>query len=128
MRISQKHIGHMVRVKTPDAEQLPNHYSDRPFAIHTSNQNWFDSIDGEFAPTGVYDHSFIPVGTIGLLISQGEISKNVTVNYGKVLFPETIFKVSHESFPGYILQYYEQKNIAGSYWISGDFLEIVETP
>lgn len=114
MKISEKHLGKLVRVIVDDdRENLVGVY-----AFPSWEENWLD-----YAADHEYFHCensvVMPIGTYGTIVAQAFVSKHVTFNYAKVLFPATkLFPVG--SCAGEII-----KNEAGAYWISGEFLELV---
>ena len=115
MKIDSKKIGRLVRVigiKDLDGDV------EFPYAFPSTCLDWLD-----YASHNEYWHcgnlSFIPHQTVGLLVTQATVGANVTINYGKVLFPKTELEILTDPWAR------SQGNEAGAYWISGEFLEEV---
>lgn len=128
MRLSSGHVGKLVKiikdVNGTSSNMFLFDYEGQPHAIFAV-PNWIDYIDPDMDPID-YDEfvSYLPEELVGLVVEIAEPYPRVTINYARVLFPE-----SEYLDPDNIYLAYPQKtkNVAGAYWISGDFLEVFET-
>ena len=126
MKLTNNHIGKLIQViqGTTPSSMIMFDYDGQPHAI-ISGPNWIDYIDPEQFPEDYSENiSFLPEGLVGLLVELAEPYPKVTINYAKVLFPESKYKDPDNM---YLAFPQETKNVAGAYWISGDFVEILET-
>jgi hypothetical protein len=119
---TRKVIGKLVKVVNYDSSYKEIiDYKDDPWAFPMMTPDWQD-----YAYQDEYFHCsdvcFIPIETLGLIIDVAPPYHGMILNFVKVLFPGTQFD-SVDS----IWNANSSTNPAGAYWISGDFLEEVES-
>lgn len=117
MKIDKKSIGQLVRLAKGGSHIARTLHGDFIIGIPASLENWSDYIDESVAPSNwyhdvVYFHADAEI--YGTIVCDGALDKYVTVNFAKVLMPETVFA--------------GEKTPAGLYWISGECLDVVPLP
>lgn len=127
MKLLKKHVGKLVKVikdVTSNDMQFFD-YDGEPYAI-IAGPDWIDYIEEHQPSYADYEEriSYLPEELVGLVVEIAEPYPRVTINYARVLFPESIYLDPDNIYLAYPQ---ETKNVAGAYWISGDFLEVFET-
>lgn len=125
MKLNHRHVGKLVKVVNfGDGDTFPMDYVGQPWAIPVSVLDWFDHIDQEYSSYQEGALYFIPPGILGMVVEIAHPVPKVTINYARVLFPKT----TYYDWRGWDLKFpLPTEHPAGAYWISGDFLEEVET-
>jgi len=125
MKLEPKHIGKLVKViNFEERDELIMDYAGQPWAIPVSILDWFDHIDQEYSSYKEEVLYFIPPETLGMIVEIANPVPKVTINYAKVLLPKTFYEDPDNK---YLRFPQTTKYPAGAYWISGDFLEEIET-
>jgi hypothetical protein len=125
MKLNHRHVGKLVKViNFGDEDTFLMDYVGRPWAIPVTVLDWFDHIDQEYSSYQEGALYFIPPDTLGMVVEIAHPVPKVTINYARVLFPKTLFKDPDNEY----FKFPQTTGCpAGAYWISGDFLEGVET-
>lgn len=124
MRLDLKHVGKLVRIVNSYDDDFRMDYAGQPWAIPVSILDWFDHIDQEYSSYQEGVIYFLPPGTLGMIVEIAQPVPRVTINYARVLFPKTNYEDPDNKY----LKFPQTTEYpAGAYWISGDFLEIVDT-